>query len=300
MTRLDAIPDAGECAAHAAALTHLSPSAVAQALKCGVQYGFARIRGLKLPPGVALLVGGAAAETAEMNRRRYLDAGSWLPPADARDLAVASLDRRWGEEPPEIRAGESRGDATDDVAAHAAVHARDLAPLVIPERVEQAVTLRVEGVPVPIEGYVDVIGRDAAGQIVVRDDKTTGSATRWTGLADLGDSPQLGIYAAAVAGAEGLAVEDVSVGVLVSRVVHSRAKVPKPPNVSTAVLATEHVAPLVARAEQQTRAAWRMIQSGALAPAPEGAWWCAPKWCGYHAEAGGPCPFGRPGKNGEE
>ena len=301
MTRLDAIPDAGECAAHAAALTHFSPSAVAQALKCGVQFGFSRIRGLKLPPGVALLVGGAAAQSAEANRRDYMSHGTWLDPSTARDWAVASLDRRWIEEPPDLKPGESRGDATDDVAAHAEIHARDLAPLVIPERVEQAVTLRVDGVPVPVEGYVDVIGRSVqSDRVVVRDDKTTGSSTRWTGLADLGDSPQLGIYAAAVAGAEGLAVEDVSVGVLVSRVVHSRAKVPKPPNVSTAVLATEHVAPLVARAEQQTRAAWRMIQSGALAPAPEGAWWCAPKWCGYHAEAGGPCPLGRPGKNGEE
>lgn len=297
MTRLDAIPDVAECAAHVASLTHLSPSAIAMALKCGIQYGFARIRGLKLPPGVALLVGGAAAETAELNRRDYLERGTWWTPRDAMAVAVGALDHRWASEPPDLKPGESRSDATDDVAAHAGIHAAELAPLVIPERIEQAITLRIEGVPVPIEGYVDVIGRDDFdGRLVVADDKTTGSATRWTGQADLGDSPQLGVYAAAVAGAEGLVVEDVVVGVLVTRVVRSRAKTPRPPAVSTVRLTADRPVWLVERAAQQARAAWLMISAGALAPAPEGAWWCAPKWCGYHAEAGGPCPFGRPGK----
>ncbi len=37
----------------------------------------------------------------------------------------------------------------------------------------------------------------------------------------------------------------------------------------------------------------KMIEREVFLPAPDSAWWCSPRWCGYHSEAGGPCPYGR-------
>lgn len=35
------------------------------------------------------------------------------------------------------------------------------------------------------------------------------------------------------------------------------------------------------------------VRAGLFPPCGEGAWWCSPKWCGFHGGNGGPCPHGR-------
>ena len=35
------------------------------------------------------------------------------------------------------------------------------------------------------------------------------------------------------------------------------------------------------------------VRAGLFPPCGEGAWWCSSRWCGWHKDAGGPCPHGR-------
>lgn len=269
-------------------LTHVSPSLIGGWKRCGVQHYYTRIEGLRIPPAGAMHVGTGAHVSAEKNREGFIKSEKWATVEDAKGVAADAFESRWGEEPPEDQS--EKGDLLDATVHHAEIHATELAPAFRPLHVEQSFTLHVEDAPWPVEGYVDVIGTDwrSGSDVIVRDLKTTASPTRWKKVGDLVDTPQFGLYAAAVAAAENAPLDAIDVGAEVSR-----RRVLKRGVEAQGETVTAPAERLVARAEHEVRAVSAALKAKSFPPAPAGAWWCSSKFCGFHREAGGPCPFGR-------
>ena len=56
----------------------LSPTKLGMLERCGLQYEFRYVKGLKLPPSSPLIVGSAAHRAAELDLKRKMEAGELL------------------------------------------------------------------------------------------------------------------------------------------------------------------------------------------------------------------------------
>lgn len=264
---------------------HLSPTMIREFLGCGMKTYFKRVLGMRTQPGALLYVGTAAHAAAEENRCERMDTGEWLSTEDAKGIAAAVFEAKVEQENPQFDEGQGKGACLDLAVAHAEMHAKELAPCFEPTHVEQPFELDIDDISVPVTGYIDVIGVDESGQVIVRDFKTTGRKMPMK-QTDLIDNPQFGIYAMAVEEATG---EPVSVGAEVS---HFRRLKTKTEHLAYDV-ESSNVEHLKDRATAQAVAVDQSIAAGIFPPSPPSSFLCSEKYCDYHKGAGGPCPFGR-------
>lgn len=256
---------------------HLSVTQLEMLSKCGLQYGYRYLQGIKRAPGLGLLRGKATHASIEADLGAKIATGALLPDADIPDLTAgafrASIERDGvALTDDEVRDGERTAiDAAQDLAIRLAVHHHDNdAPILRPIAVERRWRLELRGFPRDLEGIIDIQEATA-----VEDTKTS---TKSPSAGDADVSVQLTAYACAVKVLDGAAPAELRLRTLVGGKRDTKSVV------QTTTRDDEDYRRLLLRVEH----AARVIETGALMPARPTDWWCSEKFCGYW----GMCPFG--------
>lgn len=264
-------------------IEHLSNSQVSMALKCGQQYAYRYGEGIKLPPGFAMVRGSSVDAGITENLRQKITSGADLPVTDVQDLAAAELEKRFRTEevvPDPDDEGtpidEARGRLMDEVVGLAGLHTQDVSPGFAPEHVQLKVKLKPSSIlPVEFVGVLDVVDTEKR----IRDTKT--ARKKATDSAAL-ESDQLTAYDLLYRAHFKQEPSALQLDQLV--------RTPKAGELSAHALTSEprdrsELFAYVARAN----AVLQMAEAERWTPAPDSAWWCSQKWCGYW----GICKFAR-------
>jgi len=262
---------------------HLSHSQLSMLRRCGLQYEFRYIEGIKAPPGVAALRGRSVHGVVRKDLTNKMQTGALLERAAVTEGAAATFEAEWDAEAPHLTPEEKllgarklKGATKDTVIALAELHHDELAPDITPTHVERAFRLETPG-PYDLLGYIDVMDQRADGSWV-RDTKTAAKSPS-KGNAETSD--QLTVYSLAVKVLDGKSPAGLALDHLVA------TKKPKTVTLTTTRGEADYrrYLDLVARAGD-------LIQAGKFLPAEEGHWCCSEKWCGYWNQ----CPHGKRGR----
>lgn len=244
---------------------------------CGERFRLAYIEGKRVRPGIAAAVGSGVHAVAAKNLQRKIDAGVLMPIDEIRDEARDAWERQAAEGvdllPDELVLGEAKvhGAAADRTIRLSVMHARVLAPVIRPARVERAWVLELEGFDFDLAGEIDVQElRSADAPSTIRDLKTTGKMPNEHQAAS---SIQLAVYTLAAETLDGERPDQVALDYCVDT---------KSGDARTATYVSE-------RRPEDLAAFWRrlermaeVIEKQAFTPSrPYADWWCTPKWCGY-------------------
>lgn len=246
--------------------------------KCGQQWEYRYVHGLKIPPGASAHVGSGVHSGQAADMRSKVATGALLDVAEIQDVARERVNKRWQDEGAMLTEDEAaqgakaaRGQAVDAAVALAAFHHAELAPTLDPVHVERPFRLQLPGVR-DLIGYLDL-----QEPHVIRDLKISGKSP---GRNDAVESLQLATYGLAAEVMDGVRPLAVALDHVV--------RLKRGPKIAT-VAAT--VGPETNRwVLARWRAADAQIESGVIPPAAVGSWWCSAKWCGYHDR----CPYGAP------
>lgn len=153
---------------------YVSPAQIKTAKRCLEQYRRRYVLGEKEAPNHRMVWGGADHTAQEMNYRQKLVSGTDLPPGEVEVAFAAALDERveqeggpaevvWDDKQPYMTAPTARkamAEVKDRGAKLAGFYAREVAPAVQPTSVEQEFTTKIEGLPVPVFGYIDLVATE--------------------------------------------------------------------------------------------------------------------------------------------
>lgn len=258
---------------------HLSASSIEMLEKCGIQYEFRYVNGIRKPPGFAAHKGTGVHRSAAKNLQQIIDTQEAAPLDECLDIAAETVKNEvagqgviLSEEEKTIGIAKLTGDAVDGAVRLSRLHYSDLAPIINPTHVEREIVLEIPDFEYDILGYVDVVSDRGT---TVRDLKTSGKSPS---ADDAHRSTQLTIYS--------LAIEVLDLKLVLLSCIDCLVDLKTPvAKTITSYRTRQHYEALV----DTMQLAARVIKSGAFMPAPPAAWWCAEKWCGYFAE----CPYGR-------
>lgn len=240
----------------------MSITSLSMLTRCGEQYRWRYVEGIKSPPGVVMAIGKGVHAAAEANLGNRLEWGELLPEEAVLDAARDATVTTWRKDPPMRNDGDpDEGGAVDEAVSLASLHHRHLAPQIEPVAIERGFRLEMPGAPFDIVGYVDV---EEEGRI--RDLKMS-SKTPAENAAHISDQLTLYHLNATVRGEPAKAV---ALDHLV------KTKTPKVVTQESTRGPADH-ARLLAKFE----AAARVIETGAFLPAAQDAWYCSPRFCGY-------------------
>jgi len=241
---------------------HLSASALGMLARCGEQYRFRYVEGIKAPPGVQLVIGKgthAAIERDLINKQHW---GSLLPDDSIADYAADAARAAWEDDEPLVQEGDpDKGGAVDTAVSLAQLHHRELAPAIEPVAIERGFLLELDGFPFDLMGFVDI---EEKGRI--RDTKTSSKSPQ----ADAADqSDQLTLYHLDAV-TRGLPPPVVQLDYLV------KTKTPKAVSLTSKRGPEDH-----ARFLRRVEAAAKVIEAGAFYPTGADSWACSARFCGY-------------------
>ena len=256
-------------------LTTISPSKIRLLQLCGEAFRRKYIEGERSWYGTAAAIGIATHKSAEEDLNNKLSFCNLLPDESIADYAADSFELIWDTEDIELTKEEKEDRfgvhdrAKDQVIQLAELHHKDLAPTIDPLQIEERLELQVEGVPLTLVGYADVIETDNT----IRDLKTRGKTPKAT---DAQDDIGLQFYSL-IQDVKGYRPKELALDVLV------KTKQPKRVTV-TSPAQKDHDATLgrIERAAQ-------IIQSGAYMPAEPTHWKCSEKFCEFFDD----CRWGR-------
>lgn len=246
-------------------IDHLSASSVGMYLRCGVQWEFRYVRGLKVPPGGALVRGKALDEAANLHYREKAR-GHGLKEPDFVEAAVQAHGSIVENE--ETALDMTEGQSRDVVAKASRGYYQGAARLLTPrsrEDVQRKFVTTLDGCEVV--GFVDLI--TDADQVV--DTKLKG---RLPDQAALDRDLQLGTYAWLTG---------------LSRLALAIAQ----PSGRTTIVWTERDAEDIRRVQRLYSRVWAGVGAGIAVPAQPDSWACTPAWCGYWSR----CEFGQGGRD---
>jgi hypothetical protein len=252
-----------------AAKPHLSYTQLNMLLRCGEQYRRRYIEGERVPPGSAGALGKSFHLAQESNYRQKITSKQDLPMgavtaafSDAFD--VESKDVLWTPEEAETGIAKVKGDLKDEGVKLVEVYHTEVAPAVQPESCEEVIPVALDGFPYDLKCVVDLVD----DQQIVHDSKTRGKTPT---AEEANKSMQLTAYALAYR----VSRKEQERGLKLDRVV--RNKTPK-----IVTLPTQRTNEQIGRFLETMARAAEAIQGGVFLPAPEGAWYCSPKFCGYY------------------
>ncbi|MHC4181374.1 MAG: PD-(D/E)XK nuclease family protein [Planctomycetota bacterium] len=254
---------------------HISASQLSMYWRCPEQYRRRYMEGEILPPGIALLTGGALHSGAEHNFRQKIDSRRDLPAAEIVDAAVAAFDARaaagYALSDDEASRGAKIvvGEAKDQTAVLAGVHAEQQAPDYQPAAVEQKTRIVLPKASRDLLAITDL--RDDQRRVV--DIKT---AARKKPQTEVDGSIQLTIYAAAYCIDCGQPPSEVRLDTLI--------KTKKPGRQVLASMRNRSDFQVLVNRVNATLAA---MEAGHFPPCSPDAWQCSSKWCGYFRD----CPY---------
>ena len=253
-----------------------SPSRVTTYLRCPEQYRRAYINRERIPPGVALVKGGAVHRAAEVNFKQKVVTEHDLPVRDMTEAAVAHVQGTVKAEGLLLTREEAargvravEGDLIDRAVALTELLAKRVTPSIQPALVEQRVVIQLPHHRFDLLGYLDVA--DSEGR--VRDLKTSG---RRKTQDEVDRSDQLTFYDLGYRALTGRPPAGVTMDVLLDQ---------KRPDVQTLhAVRDEHDHRVYLN---RLNSAVAGVAAGSFPPAPLGAWWCSPRFCGYWQT----CPY---------
>ena len=259
---------------------HFSHSALDMLSKCGLQYRFRYVEGLKSPPGVALLRGSGTHGAVQADLEAKIATGELLDDEEVASIAADVFDERLEVDgvaltDDEVAEGSSKviGRAKDAAVRLARHHHRHDAPGLRPVHVERFLRVELEGFPRDLVGFVDL--QEPA---CVEDLKTASKSPS----ADAADtSIQLTAYHLMLHAVDGKAPPVVRIRSLVNN------KVPK-----SVVLESTRDVEDWKRFLRRLELANELVDAGAFYPARPDDWWCSSRFCGYWSR----CPFGARGR----
>jgi len=255
---------------------YLSPTQLDMAAKCGLQYEYRYVHGLRIAPAVAMVIGKATHKSIEKNLRAKLETKALLKEAEVTEMAAEALKNEWAGEgvtlsEDEVAQGEKKvqGSAVDTAVSLARLHHRVLAPAIQPTHLEREVQVEIKGYPFDLKGFIDIIEPDG-----IRDTKTASKAPKGD---EAENSTQGKFYSLARTVLDGAPPAKFSLDYLV------KTSEPKAITVTAQMDEDDHRRLLLRVAK-----VGEMIQKGVFTPAPHDAWYCSARWCGYWSR----CPFG--------
>lgn len=252
--------------------------------KCGAQFEFRYMRGIRKPPGVSLIVGTGTDAAITKDLQHKIDRAELLPDEQVKQIAAETVRREWNHDvmfdDEEKAQGAARvlGGAVDKAVRLASLHHGAIAPAVEPVSVQRSWSLDLDAFLVDrgLSGGIDLVGTiDVQDRPGLRDTKTSYKSPP-NDAADTSD--QLTAYALAVETIDGAAPDRVALDYLID------SKEPKTKTLESKRGEADFDA-LLNRVER----AVRVIRSGSFAPTNPDNWWCSQKFCGYWEQ----CPFAR-------
>lgn len=230
------------------------------------------------PPGIALVTGISVHKSVERNLSSKIETGELLSLAEVKQIARDSFmaEHAGGmmfTEEEALNESKTVGEAVDQTVALSALHAVQLAPILVPVAVEERFVLELKDYDFDLAGTKDV--RESDGTI--RDTKTKAS----TPSADDVLSFQMVTYSLA---------EQVRTGSLPPKVaVDTLVKTKTPKLVTHEAVPTEATLKPIKRRIDQFAGLIDAAQKGhnVFTPADPSSWICTRKFCGYSAT----CPF---------
>lgn len=254
---------------------HVSPTQVGMFQRCQEQYRRRYILGEIVPPGIALIVGGAFHVGAETNFRQKIESHADLPASDIIEAAVSAFDQKAAGEVVLTDDEASRGskivlgEAKDQLAGLAKCHAMEQAPDYQPVAVEHKTRIIFPHASRDMLAVTDL--RDTQGRVT--DFKTAG---RKPPQSDADTSVQLTVYAAAYRIDTGHEPSEVRLDAV--------TKTKKPGRHVIRSRRDEHDYRALLSQVGTMLATIELFAAAGLDPwpaAPVGAWWCCDRFCGF-------------------
>ena len=271
-------------------LDHISPSTLGQAARCGEQLRH-RLQEGPEPPGFSLIRGRAVHKSIESNLTAKMTHGATLSLAEldaitrdeiTRALEVDDVRLDLAEDGESLTWTESRDVTIDSAITLSTLHARVVAPVLLPTAVEVRVELVTQTLPVPLVGVIDLIALDRGNGEAVRDHKT---AAKKPDARAAVDSDQLTAYDALYRGLRG---EPPKRLILDQLVMPTKTLPARYFEQESAPRGDADFAALAGRVDRVVA----MVDKEIWIPAPEGSWACSERFCGYWSR----CVFAR-GRN---
>ena len=264
-----------------------SHSRLAMIERCGEQYRRRYVELEIIPPDLGLIRGRATHGGIHANVAHRIEEGEYLELEAVAQAASDSLDGELqgeftlGADYEELGLQKAKGFVLDEVIGLTTLHALRVAPKIEPTASELRFEIpSSDMLPVVLTGVIDILdGADQKERI--RDSKTTRKSPN-AGAAQ--ESTQLSMYELGYRALRGRPSDGQVLDYLV--------RTPKKGELKYVPLETQRgeqdLVSLIHRIERAQTAA----DAGIFVPAPESAWWCDAKWCGYART----CPFyrGRP------
>ncbi len=237
-------------------------------LKCGKQWEFRYLMGIKTPPRAALTVGSSVDRAVTINLVEKMKNGSLLKKeavldAYSSDFETRKKETEWGE--------DDSGKQKDIGAALVSLHCESVAPKIEPASVQEEFVLETDA-GYDLGGTIDLTEKSG----VVVDTKTAKSAY----------DPD------AVSGALQPALYDFayeslnkkpSTGFRYDVLIKPTKTLPARSQTVEGKVTLKDREWLFEAIGQMHKA----IEAGVTLPAPEGAWWCSKDWCGYWSRCKG-------------
>lgn len=270
----------------------IHPSGLSQLGKCGVQFYFRYVEGLKIPPRAAMLTGLSAHKGRQLDLQRSLASGGLLlPDSELEDLVATDFRQRWKESgtvdvDDDNIPGRPQDHYLDRTLELARIHHEDLAPKLDPERIEWPFVLEVAGTNVQVAGTMDLVEKSTALSDLKnrRKSPSRDEADRSLQLTTyaVGYHRNTGVWPSSVRLDVGVTYKKKAAKLVQIESVRDEA--------SVAVL------------EQRVIRAATALETGCFTPADPESWWCSADWCGYYTPREGfkGCPYAvRPVSTGE-
>jgi hypothetical protein len=248
---------------------HLSPTSIQMYLKCGLQYEFRYVKGIKAPPGIAVIKGKSIHKTAEANYRQKIESHLDMTIPLLQEVASASFEDELKNDfvlsPEEKEKGEKNviGEQKDKTVLLAGAYGSMVAPLYQPLYVEEPVQIELPKAPFDLLGYLDL----ADNRDQVRDLKT---ASRKKQMNDADTSIQLTYYSIAYKKKTGREPSSVGLDVLVDT---------KEPQLQQLITGRDEND--MKSFVHTVNKVMDGIKKEVFLPATPGSWQCSEKFCGY-------------------
>lgn len=256
---------------------NMSDSRMKMHLRCGQQDMYRYEMRIKVPPGVAQVVGIGTHKAVNFNLIKKKDTGALLREDEVADAARDQVKGLWqqgvtltGDEKT-VGSKKLKGLAVDESVRMSRLHHNQVAPGIQPVEVERFFRIDLGDQPMDLVGRIDVETQDATGD-GIRDLKTSAKAP---GKNDVHHDDQLTIYALAKKIEIGKIPDNLQADYLVKTKQEKYIPVP-----------TQRTQVDLDRVVRLMDATIKDIKAGHFMPNPNG-WHCSKQWCGYWDR----CPY---------
>mgnify|MGYP000017523799 CR=1 FL=1 len=146
---------------------HLSVTSIKMYLRCPLQFMFRYVKGLKIPPVGAIVLGKSVHKGLEENYRHKQKTEKDLPLPKVLEAYAAFFDLEKQQEEIDWE-GENPGKIKDEGIGLLKVYHKEIAPPIQPLAVEEEFILEFENTPYTLKGYLDLVDQNKT----IRDTKT--------------------------------------------------------------------------------------------------------------------------------